>query len=75
MKTKFWVAVCHYHDWIDMLETYASIIDTSQGQVMRDALEGWVNDVNSRLSSLPPDEWEVAVKNGHSIADNFGTEL
>ncbi len=73
--TKFWVAVCHYHDWLDLLEVYASIIDTSKGSIMRDGLDLWVETVNNRLEAMPPDEHAVAVQHGQSTADNFGTEL
>lgn len=75
MTTKFWVAVCHYHDWLDLLETYANIIDTSDGSVMRSGLTLWVESVSTRLDALPPEDYEVAIKNGQPTGDNFGTEL
>lgn len=73
--TKFWVSVCHYQDWLDLLEVYASIIDTSKGSIMRDGLDLWVQTVNNRLEALPPDEAYLTTKHGQVTGDEFGTEL
>lgn len=73
--TKFWVGLAHYHDWLDLLEEYANIVDTSTGTIMRDALDLWVLSVAARLDALPPEDHEVAIKSGHTTGENFGTEL
>lgn len=68
-QTKFWVAVCHYHDWIDLLETYANIVDTSDGSTMRGALQMWCETVSDKVDAIPPD-LETIFKESQ-----FGTEL
>ena len=73
---QFWVNVCRDNDWIDLLDSFVSIVETSQGDNQRNALQAWSEEAAKRFDAMPPEESAVMAHNpSMQVASQFGTEI
>ena len=72
----FWLHVCLDNDWLDLIDEFVSIVETSAGDNQRAALSHWITEVDDRLDAMPPDESTIIAKNpAMQVGEQFGTEI